>query len=99
MGGVGSSSRLSIIGATGSYASGIGFTGTGTGASTYRTYINTAGALLIDDNTRGSTRLILEPDGDLAIDTVASGLILKSADGTRYKITVANNGTVTSTAV
>tara|TARA_R110002072_G_scaffold225084_1_gene382246 strand:+ start:227 stop:2098 length:1872 start_codon:yes stop_codon:yes gene_type:complete len=42
----------------------------------------------------------LEVDGgDIEIDDSASGLILRSPDGTRYRITVANGGTLTVTAV
>jgi hypothetical protein len=41
----------------------------------------------------------IEPDGDVEIKTDGKGLILNSPDGTAYKITVANDGTVTSTAV
>jgi len=37
--------------------------------------------------------------GDLKLGTASAGLVLKSANGTQYKITVADNGTVTSTAV
>ncbi len=37
--------------------------------------------------------------GDIEVDDSASGLILKSPDGTRYRITVANGGTLTVTAV
>ena len=37
--------------------------------------------------------------GDIEVDDSASGLILKSPDGTRYRITLANGGTLTVTAV
>ena len=37
--------------------------------------------------------------GDIEVDDSSSGLILKSPDGTRYRITVANGGTLTVTAV
>jgi hypothetical protein len=37
--------------------------------------------------------------GDMELVTDDKGLILSSANGTRYRITVANDGTVTSTAV
>lgn len=37
--------------------------------------------------------------GDVTITTADKGLVLKSANGTQYRITVANDGTVTSTAV
>ena len=42
----------------------------------------------------------LEVDGgDIEVDDSASGLILKSPDGTRYRITVANGGTLSVAAV
>jgi hypothetical protein len=42
----------------------------------------------------------LEVDGgDIEVDDSASGLILRSPDGTRYRITVANGGTLAVTAV
>ena len=42
----------------------------------------------------------LEVDGgDIEVDDSASGLILKYPDGTRYRITVANGGTLSVTAV
>jgi len=48
----------------------------------------------------GSTHTVrIEADGDVEIQEHGKGLILSSPDGTRYKITVANDGTVTSTAV
>jgi len=37
--------------------------------------------------------------GDVLIQTAGKGLVLKSPNGTEYKITVANDGTITSTAV
>ena len=37
--------------------------------------------------------------GDIEVNDSASGLILKSPDGTKYRITVANGGTLTVTAV
>ena len=46
-----------------------------------------------------ATILTLTDDGDAEIGTNGKGLILNSANGTAYKITVANDGTVTSTAV
>ena len=37
--------------------------------------------------------------GDIEVEDSASGLILKSPDGTRYRVTVANGGTLTVSAV
>jgi hypothetical protein len=33
------------------------------------------------------------------VDTIAKGVILKSPDGTRYRVTVANGGTLSVAAV
>lgn len=38
-------------------------------------------------------------NGDVEVSTIAKGLILKSPDGTRYRITVANGGTLTVTGL
>jgi hypothetical protein len=38
-------------------------------------------------------------NGDIEVETIASGLILKSPDGTRYRVTVANGGTLSVAAV
>jgi len=37
--------------------------------------------------------------GDIELDDVAAGIIMRSPDGTKYRITVANGGTLTVTAV
>jgi hypothetical protein len=37
--------------------------------------------------------------GDMEVDTIAKGVILKSPDGTRYRVTVANGGTLSVAAV
>lgn len=39
------------------------------------------------------------PTSDIEVETLNKGVILKSPDGTRYKITVANGGTLTVTAL
>ena len=38
-------------------------------------------------------------NGDVEVSQIASGIILKSPDGTRYRVTVANGGTLTVAAV
>ena len=54
----------------------------------------------LDDNGRvkigtGSAASKLEVDGgDIEVDASGSGLILRSPDGTRYRVTVANGGTL-----
>ena len=47
----------------------------------------------------GGHRFTVKGSGDCKIEDAGKGLILNSPDGTAYKITVANDGTVTSTAV
>jgi len=37
--------------------------------------------------------------GDISVKDDGAGMILSSPNGTKYKITVANDGTLTSTAV
>jgi len=37
--------------------------------------------------------------GDVEVETSSNGLILKSPDGTRYRVTVANGGTLSVSAV
>ena len=62
-------SKLEISGPTGSYLSGIGFSATGTGARTYRTYIGTNGYFYFDDVTGGSSRLTIDTGGNVGIGT------------------------------
>jgi len=59
----------------------------------------------LDDNGKvgigtGSPASKLEVDGgDIEVDDSGSGLILRSPDGTRYRVTVANGGTLSVSAV
>ena len=52
--------------------------------------------LIVSRQTHQNLKLIngtgLESDGDIYIPTVGKGLIIKSPDGTRYRITVDNSG-------
>lgn len=58
----------------------------------------TAGLVGIGTTTPASKLTVTS--GDIEVATIASGLILKSPDGTRYRVTVPNGGTVlTITAV
>ena len=61
-------------------------------------YIETNASNLKFYNGTTST-FTMHSSGDAEIKTDGKGLILNSPDGTAYKITVANDGTVTSTAV
>tara|TARA_R110000782_G_scaffold195445_2_gene284941 strand:- start:1590 stop:3104 length:1515 start_codon:yes stop_codon:yes gene_type:complete len=70
---------------------------TNTVATTSRMFISTYGDVGIGTTTPHSK---LEVDGgDIEVDDSASGLILRSPDGTRYRITVANGGTLSVAAV
>jgi hypothetical protein len=60
----------------------------------------------VDDNGTERTQLSIENNGDthiedgsLEVDTADKGLILKSANGNRFRITVDNGGTLTSTQI
>ena len=55
--------------------------------------------LVIKEHGQTGERLRIASTGDVEIKTDGKGLILNSPNGTAYKITVANDGTVTSTAV
>jgi hypothetical protein len=69
------------------------------------TYANRANqlALAVNGNvgigtTAPSSKLQVSA-GDVEVDTIAKGVILKSPDGTRYRVTVANGGTLSVAAV
>lgn len=49
-------------------------------------------------NTSPASKLTVT-GGDAEVDTVGKGFILKSPDGTRYRITVANGGALSASAV
>jgi hypothetical protein len=66
-------------------------------ANTDRLRITNAGNVGIGTTSPASR---LEVDGgDIEVDDSASGLILRSPDGTRYRVTVANGGTLSVSAV
>jgi hypothetical protein len=72
---------------TGTTAQGLIFSGSNTVVTGAIVYINTpAGVNLAQCNTSG-----------VEVPTVGQGFILKSPDGTRYKITVANGGALSTT--
>lgn len=50
-------------------------------------------------NTASPASKLTVTDGDIEVTDVGSGFILKSPDGTRYRITVANGGALSATAV
>jgi len=63
--------------------------------------IGTTGAngILALQSGNGAEAMRITSAGDVSIQTEGKGLVLKSPNGTEYKITVANDGTITSTAV
>lgn len=62
-----------------------------------RVRINDAGNVGI--GTTSPTSKLHVAAGDVEVDTIAKGVILKSPDGTRYRVTVANGGTLSVAAV
>jgi hypothetical protein len=62
-----------------------------------RLHITTAGNVGI--GTTAPTSKLQVSAGDVEVDTIAKGVILKSPDGTRYRVTVANGGTLSVAAV
>jgi len=55
-------------------------------------------AMIVATKNSTASRLTLY-DGDIEIDEAGDGIILKSPDGTKYKVTVANGGSLVVTAV
>jgi len=58
-----------------------------------------SGAKLKSFRNQGSEKVSIDKDGVIEITTVGQGVILKSPNGIRYKLTVANGGTLTVIAV
>jgi len=58
----------------------------------------TAGAKLISIRNLSSEKAFLDKDGQYENTTAGNGIILKSPDGTRYRLTIANGGTVSVAA-
>ena len=55
-------------------------------------------AMIVATKNSSASRLTLY-DGDIEIDEAGDGIILKSPNGTKYKVTVANGGSLVVTAV
>ena len=70
-----------------------------------RVRIDSSGNLLLGGTLPSSPNISLNASGtasfagDIETTTAATGVILKSPNGTRYRLTVANDGTLTTTAV
>lgn len=54
---------------------------------------------LAEYRVNGASKTLILPNGDVEVLTNGGGFITKSPDGTRYRIAVANGGTVTATAL
>lgn len=65
---------------------------------TTSTYVTT-GAKLISVKNNGTEKVSIDKDGNIELPTIGTGVILRSPDNTRYKITVANGGTLVVTAI
>lgn len=57
-----------------------------------------AGAKIISIRNNDAEKSFVNKDGELELTTVSKGIILKSADGTRYRLIIANGGTVSISA-
>jgi hypothetical protein len=53
---------------------------------------------LLNLKNQGTSKVFVNSDGEVELTTVSKGIILKSADGTRYRATMANGGTWTIAA-
>ena len=56
--------------------------------------LNNTGAKIASFKNQGTEKASIDKDGVIEVTTAGQGIILKSPDGTRYKITVANGGTL-----
>ena len=69
-----------------------------TAATAYDILLNPLGGNVGIGTTSPASKLEVD-GGDIEVDDSASGLILRSPDGTRYRVTVANGGTLSVSAV
>lgn len=60
--------------------------------------MSTSGAKLVSFINNSTEKAFVGYDGNIETTVVGSGFILKSPDGTRYRITVANGGALSTTA-
>jgi hypothetical protein len=92
--------RLSIGGGGPStYADSTFSPGAATIAHVFRTRSTfpTAGGKLVSFQNLTTEKAFIDKDGNIEVVDVGTGFILKSPDGTRYKITVANGGALSTT--
>jgi len=61
--------------------------------------LSTTGAKLSSWLNNGTEKVSIDKDGVIEIKSVGQGVVLASPDGTRYKLTIANGGTLTITSL
>jgi len=71
---------------------------TGGTAYIFDTHNSLTTSNLLSLRNQGTEKVFVNSDGELELTTVSKGIILKSPDGTRYRLTVANGGILTITA-
>lgn len=95
-----STARITVNNATGNiYAAEVADSGSAV-AHDYdnTTTLSTSGAKLVRHKNNGTEKCFIDKDGQYENVVTGKGIILKSPDGTRYLITVANGGTVSVAA-
>jgi hypothetical protein len=93
--------RLNVAGASDKNGGTLSlYAGRGKGSGTSNISFNTSTTLNSGSELQSySEKMRINGDGDIEIFTPGKGIILKSPDGTRYKLTIANGGTVSITAL
>lgn len=92
-----STARITVNEATGSLYQGESAAG-GVGHSFDNTTAHTGSGKVAQFKSGGNEKAFLNLDGELELTTNSKGIILKSADGTRYRLTIADGGTVSIAA-
>jgi hypothetical protein len=70
----------------------------GVGHSFDNTTAHTGSGKPVQIKSGGNEKAFFNLDGELELTTVSKGIILQSADGTRYRLIIANGGTVSISA-
>jgi hypothetical protein len=63
------------------------------------TSLSNATAKLLSLRNSGSEKAFINTDGELELTTISKGIILKSPDGTRWRITVADTGVISAASL